>query len=485
MSTQELGWGALLSRDNAVYTVTLGGGVMLYALDIYIATTILPSAVKEIGGLDYYAWSTTLFVVASILGSAFSRRLLQVSGPRGAYGAAALVFAVGTAICASAPTMPAMLIGRTVQGFGGGALYALAYVVIRLVLPEALWTRAIGLMSAIWGIATLVGPAVGGTFAEMNVWRTAFWSVIPFSVVFAALAFVTLPRRDGNHAGGGLPFAQLVLLALAVLVLSTASAMPGIVWNGVGVAVSLALVVLLAVFEARAAHRILPHGAQRLASPLGALYATMALLVIGMQPQIFVPYFLQVLHGQSPFVAGYLAALMAMGWTVGSILSAHVDGAGVRRLIVAGPAMMLTALCVLAVLLPAESNGRWSVLLPVCAALVLAGVAIGQCWPHLVTRVYQLAPAAEQNVAAGAITTVQLFATAMGAAAAGMIANLAGLTQSNTSAGASNAALWLFALFALAPAFGLVAARRAIAWSGRPRDVAAAEERVDGRMPAG
>ena len=487
MGTEGPGWSALLSRAHLVYIVILGGGVMLYALDIYIAATVLPSAVKDIGGLDYYAWSTTLFVIAAILGSAFSGRLLQVTGPRGAYSVAALVFAVGTAICAMAPSMPVMLTGRVLQGFGGGALYALAYVVIRLVLPEALWTRAIGLMSAIWGVATLIGPAVGGTFAEMGAWRFAFWVAIPFSATFAVLAFVVLPKRDGDKAAdGGLPFVQIGLLILAVLVLSSASAAPSLVWNIVGAALSLVLVALLVFAETRSARRILPSGAHGFATPLAAVYATMALLIIGMQPQIFVPYFLQVLHGQSPLAAGYLAALTAMGWTLGSVFNANASAARARRLIVASPLMMVAALGTLAVMLPMVSKGGdWAILLPICAALLLAGVGIGQSWPHLVARVFQFAPEGERNRAAGAVTTVQLFAMAMGAATAGLAANLAGLTQADKIVGAASAAFWLPLAFALAPALAFVAALRAVAQRTRAGLPFAPEERVDGRAAAG
>lgn len=177
------GWSELFRGRNAIYALALGGSVALHALNIYIAITIMPSVVADIGGLDYYAWSTTVFVVASILGSALSSRLLQRAGARGAYAVAALVFGAGTIICALAPSMPLLLAGRFVQGFGGGFLYALAYGVIRLVFPEHLWARAIGLISAMWGIATLAGPAIGGVFAEIGAWRAAFWSLIPFITV--------------------------------------------------------------------------------------------------------------------------------------------------------------------------------------------------------------------------------------------------------------------------------------------------------------
>jgi MFS family permease len=215
-STLAPGWGDLLSGKNAIYALALAGGVTLHAVNIYIVTTVLPSVVKDIGGLNYFAWSTTLFVIASILGSALSSRLLRRAGPRGAYGIAALLFAVGTLICAIAPSMPILLVGRFVQGFGGGFLYALAYSVIRVVFPEALWSRAIGLISAMWGISTLIGPAVGGIFAEFDAWRAAFWSLVPLIGIFGAMAFATLPKHSsGNTQASPLPIMQLVLLTYA------------------------------------------------------------------------------------------------------------------------------------------------------------------------------------------------------------------------------------------------------------------------------
>src|SRR5579863_8795375 len=99
-------WSALLSGRNAVSSLTLAGGVALHATNVFIATTIMPSVVKDIGGLPYYAWNTTAFIVASILGSSLSTKLLQIAGPRAAYAIAALLFGLGTALSAMAPSMP-------------------------------------------------------------------------------------------------------------------------------------------------------------------------------------------------------------------------------------------------------------------------------------------------------------------------------------------------------------------------------------------
>ena len=79
---QQAGWATLLSGSNGLRSLALAGGVILHAVNVYIATTILPSVVEDIGGIDYYAWNTTLFVAASILGSALSARLLISAGPQ-------------------------------------------------------------------------------------------------------------------------------------------------------------------------------------------------------------------------------------------------------------------------------------------------------------------------------------------------------------------------------------------------------------------
>jgi len=458
------GWAALLSGRNGVRSLALAGGVVLHAINVYIATTILPSVVRDIGGIDYYAWNTTLFVAASILGSALSARLLARAGPRSAYVIATLVFVVGTFICAVAPSMPVMLAGRLVQGLGGGFLFALSYAMIRLVFDETLWPRAMALVSGMWGVATLVGPAVGGIYAQLGVWRAAFWSLIPVALLFAVLAVIVLPKRSTDEIERSrLPLAQLVLLTSAVLAVSFGSVSSVFLWNIAGLVAAVILTALLIGTESRARHRLLPAGALRITTALGALYATMSLLAVAVTSgEIFVPLFLQVLHQQSPLIAGYLAALMAAGWTLGSIASAGASGKGISCAILAGPMLGMAGMIALAVLMPGESAGGWPALMPICVALVAIGLGVGMAWPHLLTRVFQVAPTGEQGMAAASITTVQLFATALGAALAGMVANVAGLTDPGGIAGTANAAVWLFGLFAFAPILAVFTAVRVV-----------------------
>lgn len=448
-------WGSLFHGRNGLLAVALTGGVALHAINVHIVTTVLPSVVQDIGGLDWYAWSTTLFVVASIIGAALSVRLLARLGPRGACLAALAVFTLGSAACASALSMPWMLAGRSVQGLGGGVLAALSYALIQVVFVPALWPRAVALVSGMWGIATLCGPAVGGLYAQAGHWRWAFWTLLPVALAQALLVAVQLRPaalvRPASDDPSRIPVLQIALLASSVLAVAAGSLSAQLGWQGLGVACGLALGAAAVLVDRRAAVRMLPAGATARGSALGAIYAGVALLLVGTTTEIYIPYFLQTLHGYTPLAAGYLTAAMAAGWSCGSLWSSGREGAGAARLLRAAPVLGFVSLLVLALLLPTTllPAGLHMLLCGLALAGVGAGVGIG--WPHLLVRVLMLAPAGEGGMASAAITTVQLYGMALGAAIAGLVANAAGLIAPGGVAGAQSAAVWLFAGFALAP----------------------------------
>lgn len=445
----------------ALRTLALSGGVALHAINVYVATTIMPSVVSDIGGIEFYAWNTTLFVVASIAGSVLSPALLQ-AGPRLSYVIAALTFGMGTVICAAAPNMHCLLLGRTVQGLGGGFLFALSYAMIRIVYDEGLWPRAMALVSGMWGVATLVGPAVGGVFSELHAWRWAFWVMVPASLAFAVLAYISLPARANRHQNmPKVPIVQLALLTAAIVAVSVGSLSPRLVWNAVGLGSCLILFAALLVYETRASCKVLPSGSLSLRQQTGLLFAMMSLLAVAVtSSEIFAPLFLQILHAQSPLVAGYVAASMAAGWTIGAILSSGANGHSIPRIIVAAPAVQLTGMIALAPLLSRPTAGGPVIVTALAFAMLLVGFGVGLGWPHLLTGVIKAAPEAEKDLATSAITSIQHCATAVGAALAGLVVNSAGLSSPGGVGGASTAAFALFAFFAMAPLAAILAAVR-------------------------
>ncbi|MGV8926122.1 MAG: MFS transporter [Ewingella sp.] len=462
MTENQSGWSGLFSAENRGSAVALSAGVALYATNSYIVITILPSVVQDIGGLTWYAWNMTLFVVSSILGAALSVRLMREAGPRGSYLTATGIFMIGSALCAVAPSMQILLLGRAIQGLGGGFLFALSYAMINLVFKESLWPRAMALISAMWGIATLVGPAIGGIFAELHAWRYAFGLLVPVTLLFGVLVWRTLPAQQVKpQAAEPLPFIQLALLTGSVLVVSAGSLSAHGWVNLGGIVVAILMMLLLRQREFTAKVRLLPRNSLSLSSPLCWLYMTMALLMIGLGCEIYVPYMLQHLHGQTPLAAGYITAAAAAGWTLSEMTSAGWTGRRVNQSIVSGPAILAAGLLLLLASVPVVFGPPWFNLSGIILGLTLAGFGIGLGWPHLLTRVLQQADAQEKETAGASITLVQSFAAALGAALAGTIANLAGVNSAQPDA-ASNAAFWLFLFFIIPSGLGVFTAWRSV-----------------------
>jgi len=446
-------WSELLSGRNGLRSIALAGGVALHAVNVYIVATILPSVVRDIGGLSYYAWNMTLFVVASILSSALSPKTLDKFGPRRAFMVAIAVFALGTTVCALAPTMGWMLAGRTLQGFGGGLLLGLSYSSVRIVFEERLWPKAMALVSSMWGVATLAGPAIGGIFADAGYWRWAFGAVLPVALFLACLVQTQIAAKSSAPRGSGqvrIPLSQIGLLVVSVLIVSVASLSEHVGLSALGIAVALLVGAGVARLDARDVTRLMPVGAYDL-NRLGSIYACVALVSIGITVEMFVPYFLQVLHGHSPLAAGYLSALMSAGWTMGAVTSTSRSPATADFYVRVGPIVSALSLVVLGLLLPwaplQDAVLRWVVIIP----LVGVGLGIGMCWPHLLTYVFKVAPAGQENMASSAIITTQLYAMALGAAIGGVIINAAGFTDPGGVQGTAQAALALLLVIALAP----------------------------------
>jgi MFS family permease len=451
-------WAALFSHPTRAVAVIIAVGIALHSANIYVASAVMPSVAEDIGGLSLYAWATTVFVFAAVLGSTATATLLGRSGTRNAYRIAILTVGAGTLVAAVAPTMPVLLAGRALQGLGGGLLFALAYSLVRLVLAERLWPYAMGLISAMWGVGTFAGPALGGTFAELHAWRLAFWIIVPVTAFFGVWGAAHLPRDAGRQAERPpVPATSVGLLGAAVLVLSAASISTRVVINVAGIVVAAALFAGWIAHERGAAHRLLPATTFTGDGRLRVLYGALALLMVAATPEIFISYFAQNLQGLGPLAAGYLATAIAAGWTTASLL---LSGTQRRSLVIqVGPVVSAVGLGVLVVVGSLQDDSL-VVTGGVALGFVLIGWGIGMAWPHLSTAVLRVVSEADQELAGASVTTVQLTAAAAGAAVGGAIANVGGFSDPGGVVGAQGAAQLLYPVMLGAPlvAFALVRA---------------------------
>jgi MFS family permease len=419
-------WGELLDRKHVGAVVVFASGVALCAIDGYIMVSLLPTAVHEVGGQLYYAWVLTVFLVASVLSTALVSRVLSRYGPRRSYAIAFGLFGSGMVVCALSNSIVGLLLGRLVQGLGGGLLSGLGYAVINHVLPKRLWERGTATVSAMWGVGTVVGPALGGYFAQYGDWHDAFWTLAVATVLVLMLVPRAMPTRESTPVTTRtLPLASLALLFAAVLLISIASVLPGPARMAATTAAATAFLGVALAVDRRSADGILPKSTY---SPtvLKWIYLAIVCMAIGNQVEGFVPLFGQRLGNITPIAAGFLASALALGWTVCSLASSQLESqAAKNRVVVLGPLLLALGLAVTGALQahrpPVFVVILWAV------GLAVAGGGIGMTWPHLAARAMGEVPdRIEANKASAAVGTSQGIGNAFGAALSGVMVNLGG-----------------------------------------------------------
>lgn len=448
-------WRQLLGPGHLGASTVLAGGVLLYATNQFITISLLPSAVADIGGQRFYAWVTVVYLVASVIAATTVHTVLMRIGPRLSYLLGLSLFGAGSLVCAVAPSMEVLLAGRTVQGFAGGLVAGLGYAVINTALPNTLWTKASALVSAMWGVGTLVGPAAGGLFAQYGLWRWAFGVLVILTVAMAVMVPVVLPGRDStaaHEALPGVPIWSLALLGAAAMAVSVAGIPHDVRATAALLVLGGLLVAAFIAVDRRMSASVLPPSTFG-AGPLKWIYLTLGVLMAATMVDMYVPLFGQRLAHLTPVAAGFFAAVLSVGWTVGEILSASLQRRrAISRTVAVAPLVMAVGLAAGALLIRGGMAAPLVVLWAL--ALLVAGAGIGIAWPHLSAwAMGSVDDPAEGPAAAAAINTVQLICGAFGAGLAGVVVNL-------SETGGAAAAKWLFAVFAVLAAAGTVASFR-------------------------
>lgn len=459
-----VGWSALLKPQWVPLLVALVGGVLLHSMNVLMLATVLPSIVEDVGGTAMMSWPTTAFLASSIVAATCTGHLTARLGARTAFCAGAVVFGIGALVCAMAPSMGVVVAGRFVQGFGGGVLSAMAYVLVGNAFPEPMWPRVAALLSGAWSMSVLVGPMVGGAFATWGNWRGAFYAVTILAALLAVVAARSLPRARAEK-GGPLrivPFGRVALICLAIAVMSTASVVSlPLAKLGLFLA-AVVLLIAMILLDRRSTAPLFPSDAFSPRSVTGVAMTFALLVSIAYSPlSIFVPIFLQGLHGFDPLAAGYAVAGASMGWTVSSILVSGWSPHAAGRMLVIGPLAMAVGLGGVALLMATKPV----LVLPVLIALV--GLGIGTCWGFGVQRLMGGARQGEGALAASAVATVQQTGFALGAAAAGIVATLAGLSRGLSTQGIESAAFWVPVSFVPVALIAAVAGVRLALLAGR------------------
>jgi len=469
---EKASWLSLLEGRRLLPLGVLVTGILLHSMNVLLTATVLPSVVAEVGGVTVMSWATTGFLAASIVAATCTSLVTATIGARRAYFMGASIFCAGAILCASAPSMYQLVAGRLVQGFGGGFLSALAYVLVRNVFPTYLWARVFALLSGVWGVSIVVGPLLGGVFAGHSFWRGAFITVAILAALVAMFAVRALPAdvAAAHAVRPRVPVARVGLVCLAIVAMSVAGIAEHIGEKVVLLAAAVCALVAMLRLDRRAEKRLMPSDAFSIRSTCGLGLWMVLLMSITYTPMPnFGPLFLQRLHGYGPLAAGYIVATQSFAWTAAAMITASASDVWVRRIITCAPLLMLIGLCGIALVL-----GPGPVLV-VIAPVLLVGTGIGSAWAFITQRVMHGAREGEGDVAAASVAVVQQSGLAFGAALSGLVANVAGLAGEVTQADLLNAAFWVPLSFVAAAGLAFVmGVRLALVAPRTPKPIAIA-----------
>jgi MFS family permease len=436
-------WADVLGEGRLPRFVLICLAVWLNAADSLIAATIMPSVGRSLGGYAYFGWATAGYLLGSVLAAASSGVLAVRFGLRSATVAAALLYTGGCTLSAVAPEIFTFLAGRILQGIGGGWLAGLSSVAIGLLFANRLLPRVYSAISSVWGIAVLVGPMLGGLFADAGSWRAVFWLFAVQGAIVATAARVMLPAAEAAAAATAVAWRQLSIIGIGIILMAVADLAGDFIRVAGLTGLSVGAFLFALKLDARSAVRLFPLGSGDPRTVHGAGYATLFLFYVAtMGPLVYGPAVLQTLRGLSALLAGYVVGARALLWTAVALPVSGLTEPWPNRLIRLGAVTIFVGLASCAVVFD-DSNLAW-----VVVASGLIGVGFGLSYAFITQGILGALTDEERAIGGAGIATVRLTGMAAGSAMAAAVANLAGFAHGFSAPAARTAGVWVF-LFAL------------------------------------
>jgi EmrB/QacA subfamily drug resistance transporter len=414
--------------------------MLLAALDQTIVATALPTIVGELGGLARLSWVVTSYLLAQTVVTPLYGKLGDLYGRKGVLQTAVVIFLVGSALCGLSHSMTQLIAFRAIQGLGGGGLMVTAMAVVGDIVPPRDRGRYQGIFGAVFGLASIAGPLLGGYFTTHWTWRWIFYINLPLGILALAVIAATLPSRSDRQQHR-IDYAGAVLLAIALSATILVTDLGGTAypWSSpvvVGTAAAgLVALVLFLLVERRAAEPILPLHLFR--NPAFSVTSVVALIVgFAMFGSItYLPLYLQVVKGATPTGSGLEMLPMMAGMLTSSIVSGQLISRTGRYKIfpVVGTGVMTLGLFLLSRLPVGASMVR------IESTLLLLGLGIGLVMQVLVIAVQNAVDYRDLGVATSGNTLFRSVGGSVGTAVLGAVfaARLATELARNAPAGAA------------------------------------------------
>ncbi len=311
------------NRSRAIATVAVLVAMFLGAMDSNIVATAMPTIIGLLGGISLYSWVFSIYLLFATITVPIYGKMADLYGRKPTFMVGTGIFLLGSALCAGAQSMEQLILFRAIQGIGGGCVLPISITIIGDMYNLEERAKMVALFSAIWGLASVLGPAVGGFLTEYVSWRWTFLLNLPVGLLAMGMLWVTL-REKVEKRDRTIDYAGIVTLGLGSGLLMFAmlegnrsflsnSPVPILMY-----VVAIGLLCLFIHVETKAPEPIIPLSLfrNRTIAASSVLAALVGVVIFG--TTTFVPPFIQGILGGTAVTAGIAGIVLSAGWFVAS-----------------------------------------------------------------------------------------------------------------------------------------------------------------------
>lgn len=425
---------------------TLFAGLMvamfLSALDQTVFGTALPTIVGELRGIEHMLWVTTAYLLAMTIMLPVYGKLGDILGHKKLFIAAIALFVAGSVIGGVADNMSWLIVGRAIQGAGGGGLMIQAMSIITVLISARERAKYSWIFAVVFTVPSVIGPILGGWLTTGPGWRWVFWINLPLGLLALGAAFALIPRLPMNEVAKKIDMYGIALLALTSTSIVLATSLGGITyaWDSaqiIGLFSFGVLCAMLFVFvERQQSEPIMPRMLFVNRNFVVVLVAGLILGVVMMGTLVYIPTYLQMVTGSTATESGYLMmpmiiAMLVMSTLVGQIISRT---GRYKWAPLTGMAVVSASLLLLSTMSPSMSI--WQI----CAYLAVLGVGIGLSMQVLMLIVQNEFAVEYAGTAIATNTYFRTMGMSLGAAVVGtlFVSKLTGLLSAAETSGQTN-----------------------------------------------
>jgi EmrB/QacA subfamily drug resistance transporter len=405
------------------------------AIESSIVATAMPTIVAQLGGFRLFSWTFAAYLLAQAVTIPIYGRLADLYGRKRVFFGGASLFLFGSTLCGFAWSMVPLVLFRAVQGAGAGAIVPIASTIVGDIYRPTERARIQGYISGVWGVAAIVGPALGAFLVEYIDWPLVFWINLPIGAATFVMFGLFLQeqrqphRRRIDYFGAALMVLGAGALMLALVLVGHASAMTITALAAGG---ACALMVLVA-YERGAAEPILPLKLWRDRVVGVGCLSGFANGAVMMSITAFLPTYVQGAMGRSPAAAGAVLAASSVSWTFASVAAGRLMIHTSYRASACVGGVCLVCGCLMLVTLSPDSGLFWA-----SAGPLLVGIGMGFCNTAFLVSTQAGVVWNERGMATSSMMFMRIVGSSIGAAGFGAIFNFGVLHRLPEAGDAAN-----------------------------------------------